>query len=172
MDANELLTQITIPEPCSMDWETMRGDERTRHCEACGKHVHDLTKMKPAEAAALLEGTAANKGLCGRVYERPDGTLVITGAPASLPATASPFQFRIRTIMAVIAGVAALLGIARLFPPKEDPPKTQVMAPPKGMQRMVMGLIERSVPPPSVSSGTSSCAQPQQQHTTLTPDLF
>ena len=55
MDANEMLSQLIIPDPCSMDWDQMSGDNRSRHCESCGNLVHDLTKLQPTEAAALLQ---------------------------------------------------------------------------------------------------------------------
>ena len=51
------LEQVHIPEPCSADWSTMAGDERTRFCEACGKHVHDLSARSRVEAEAIVNAS-------------------------------------------------------------------------------------------------------------------
>ncbi len=113
MDDQLGLSDMIISEPCPMDWERMTGNDRARYCHVCGRHVYDLTAMRQADAEALLR---AHRGeLCGRAYQRPDGTLTLTASQAQ--AAKSPFQFTIRALMAVIAGVAATLGFARLFAP-------------------------------------------------------
>jgi hypothetical protein len=119
MDAGELLSQMTIPNPCSMDWDRMAGDERVRHCASCGKNVHDLTAMSADATAALLR--TKNDGLCVRACEGMDGTLSISaGPPAPAQNRTRRRQFQIRTLMAVIAGVAAGLGLGRLFSTPEE----------------------------------------------------
>ena len=45
MDADSLLEQFTISNPCPMSWDDMDGDSRTRFCTACAKHVHDLSAV-------------------------------------------------------------------------------------------------------------------------------
>ncbi len=126
MDADEILRQMTIPNPCSMDWANMRGDERTRHCDSCGKQVHNLTAMESSEAAALLG--ARDGEICGRVFQHADGTLSITSPQALPQAPPRRWQFQIRTLMAVIASFAAALGIARLLSVDELPIPTNAPA--------------------------------------------
>jgi hypothetical protein len=113
MDANKFLSRMTIPDPCSMDWDAMRGDERTRRCVSCRERVYDLTAMTSDEAAAVLHKQDGQ--VCARVFERADGMLVIADCQASPQPASRPWQFRIRTLMGVVAGVAATLGIGRFF---------------------------------------------------------
>jgi hypothetical protein len=120
MDDDELLNQLGIAEPCPMDWDRMPGDDRMRYCDSCGKHVYNLSAMTSAEAYALFRSQGAD--LCGRMCRSADGFLVTLDyplAPAPVPAP-TPWQFTIRSLMAVIAGVAALLGFTRLLVSSED----------------------------------------------------
>src|SRR5262249_3867221 len=121
MDANELLSQITIPTPCRMDWNRMHGDERTRRCAACDKHVYDFTAMTSDEALALIR--AQDGEVCGRLFRRPDGRLVKADCPP-LPSPSlspQPWQFNLRTVMALIAGIAAALGFTKMLASVEPP---------------------------------------------------
>jgi hypothetical protein len=158
MNDHELLHQIRIFEPCPMSWAAMQGNDRIRHCDACGKNVHDFTRMTTSEAANLLQ--AHDNEICGRVYERPDGTLVIGDCPPAPRVAPTPFQFSIRSMMVVIAGVAATLGFARLFAVSEEPPPVQ---PTPTVRPMVLGAL-KCVPPsqPAVSQPVSgpTCSQP------------
>jgi hypothetical protein len=140
MDADEVLSRMTIPNPCSMDWERMRGDERWRHCESCGKEVYDLTAMKSSEAGSVLDDAGGGE-ICGRVLERADGTLVVSDCQSVPAAPLGPWQFRIRALMGVVAGVATSLGIARALTPPEPPPRPKPPAPVRGI---VMGLLTRA----------------------------
>jgi hypothetical protein len=157
VDASHFLTQMAIPNPCPMDWNAMAGDDRVRHCSACRKNVHDLTAMSSDAAASLIQSEPA--GLCVRVWKSADGTLSVSGCPAPSAVSAPPpleprpWQFRIRTLMAIIAGAAAGLGLSRLFssPEQELVPKSAFRAPSEHIaprqselsdgQRMIMGLL-------------------------------
>ncbi len=123
-----------------MDWEAMTGDDRARYCAACGKHVHNLTGMSKSDADALVRAHAGE--LCGRAFERPDGSLTIEESDLRVPPKRA-FQFTIRSLMAIIAGVAATLGVARLFPPRPEPTPPPPRIP---LNQMVMGkMIPRQV---------------------------
>jgi hypothetical protein len=114
MNTDELLRQISIPTPCPMDWDLMRGDDRARFCTSCNKHVYNLSAMTSGELVDLIR--AQNGEFCGQLHQRPDGSLV-TGAcpqPRSQP-TRRPFQFHLRFIMAAIAAFAAALGLTKFF---------------------------------------------------------
>jgi hypothetical protein len=138
MDADSLLKDYAIPDPCPMNWDAMDGDNRSRYCTACGKHVHDLTAVTPEVAAGLI--TSQGGHLCARLYQRDDGTLTTRPPqPAGQP-RAPPLQFTIRAIMAVIAGVAATLGIARLFADRTPPPPPAQPPAPLGT-RMLGGAV-------------------------------
>ncbi len=156
MDANEILRQMTIPNPCSVDWGQMRGDNRRRHCESCGKHVYDLTAMNPSEAAALLNSRQPE--ICGVAYKKPNGTLFLFDSePAPEPAPAR-WQFRIRSLMGIIAGVAAALGVARAVTVSDPPVPAQPKKPTAANVSRVIGALRRydgPVKPPDTPAGCS-----------------
>lgn len=113
MDSDNRLAPFTIPTPCPIDWDRMTGDDRVRYCKACGKDVYNLTVMTSDEVGALLATIDEGGGdLCGRVYRRPDGTLVDSECPPARPA-ARGWQFTLKSLMVLIAGVAAMLGFTR-----------------------------------------------------------
>src|SRR5262249_22114801 len=72
------LQSLTIAVPCSIDWDSMPGDERTRFCSRCKQRVHHLSAMSESEAEALLQLNQAGTRVCVRFYRRPDGTVVTT----------------------------------------------------------------------------------------------
>jgi hypothetical protein len=123
MDADDFVATLKIPTPCPMDWDLMRGDDRVRFCRRCGKDVYNLTAMSPDEVVSLLDGVRERgEKRCVRLYQRPDGTLTASPCQPALQA-AGVWQFTIRAIMAVIAGLATLLGLARWFSAEHQPPK-------------------------------------------------
>jgi hypothetical protein len=92
------LDVITVQSPCPADWAAMRGDEKKRFCEHCGKFVHNLAAMPVDEAQALICRSAGR--LCVR-FEVP-------AAPAAVPLTyrAAPVTSRRRAL----ATIASLIG--------------------------------------------------------------
>ena len=115
MNPDEILSRVTIPNPCSMDRDRMPGDERTRFCDSCGKHVHDVTAMNPGQAAALLEPDPGRGEICGRIFEGPDRDSLSPGSELQPNPLPKPWQFRIRTLMGLVAGLALVLGSARAW---------------------------------------------------------
>ncbi|HEY9178508.1 MAG TPA: hypothetical protein VIN07_12490 [Flavipsychrobacter sp.] len=57
--------QISIPKPCSEDWDKMTQQEQGRFCDSCQKCVVDLTNFSDGE---LYQYLLENKGTkaCGR----------------------------------------------------------------------------------------------------------
>jgi hypothetical protein len=56
--------KITIPNPCSEDWQTMTATEKGRFCAVCQKCVVDFTTMTDAEIIRYLDGQKGKT--CGR----------------------------------------------------------------------------------------------------------
>lgn len=60
---------ITIPEPCSEDWEKMHVvDDEHRHCDTCARTLTDFTKMSDDELVLFFKYN--NKKLCGRFLKQ------------------------------------------------------------------------------------------------------
>lgn len=79
-----MLNNIRVAAPCSADWEQMRGDDRVRHCDACNLNVYNLSAFTEAEIRALI---ANHEGrVCGRLYQRADGTILTQNCPVGVRA--------------------------------------------------------------------------------------
>ncbi len=159
MEADELLGQFTIPTPCPMDWDRMPGDDRRRYCSACGKHVYNLSAMRPEERDSLTaKALSGDDELCGRLDPRPDGKLFASDDPPAHPVVATAAQYTIRSLMMVIAACATIMGMTKMFlgspeNPNPNPPTTRFP-----LQLMGKMVPRRSVTPPA--SGAPSCTTP------------
>lgn len=70
------LDTLHIAEPCSEDWQAMRGDERARFCARCDLHVENLVELRRAEAEALLSRRAPDRRVCVRITRDADRNVV------------------------------------------------------------------------------------------------
>lgn len=94
-----ILTRVRIASPCTADWNKMTGDDRVRHCAQCNLDVFNLSEMTAGQAEALILAHTGRR-LCGRIYQRADGTILTRDCPVGLA--------RIRRgLIRVAAGVAA-----------------------------------------------------------------
>jgi hypothetical protein len=73
------LDDVRVASPCSVDWDSMYGDERKRFCKECKLNVYNLSGMTHDEAQRLV--TNAEGRLCIRFYKRPDGTIITQDCP-------------------------------------------------------------------------------------------
>ena len=74
--------QLRIASPCEESWESMKGDERSRHCARCKLNVFNVKDLTEVELRALFVKTEGK--LCGRVYQRKDGTVLTRDCPTGL----------------------------------------------------------------------------------------
>ena len=73
------LNNLRIASPCSMDWNSMAGDERKRFCGDCKLNVYNLSSMTKYDAEHLLRLSEGR--LCVRYFQRPDGTILTQDCP-------------------------------------------------------------------------------------------
>ena len=79
-----MINNIRVASPCPAKWEQMQGDDRVRHCDACNLNVYNLAAFTENEIRDLV---ANRKGrLCGRIYQRRDGTVLTQNCPVGLRA--------------------------------------------------------------------------------------
>jgi hypothetical protein len=81
----------------------MSGDEPTRFCSRCQKHVHDLASLEAREIEALIEATQGR--FCARITRDRFGRMV-TREPEVLPFHV-PITFPARRSSPAVAAVAA-----------------------------------------------------------------
>lgn len=61
------MKNISIPNPCSENWEMMSLQEKGRFCEVCSKCVIDFTQKQPEEINQIFIENK-NTNICGRFY--------------------------------------------------------------------------------------------------------
>lgn len=74
--------QLRIASPCEEKWESMQGDERVRNCARCALNVFNVKEMTEPEVRALFLKTEGR--VCGRVFQRKDGTVLMKDCPTGL----------------------------------------------------------------------------------------
>ena len=100
------LSRLVIRSPCTMDWDSMEGNDRVRFCSKCNKHVFELASLTEQEAINLIEDKGEQ--LCGRIFRRSDGTIVTAECPPDPAKRSRPYQFTITTLICLITSSAAL----------------------------------------------------------------
>ncbi|MBK9029802.1 MAG: hypothetical protein IPL61_00415 [Myxococcales bacterium] len=104
-----LLDRVTVATPCAEPWAAMVGDARVRHCRVCDQQVFNTLAMTTAEVEALLARVVEGGRACGRLYRRPDGS-VITADCVDARGVRRALARRLAGVgAAVAAGVAGLV---------------------------------------------------------------
>ena len=167
----DVLERIDVASPCSVDWDTMQGDDRVRFCSQCKLHVYNLSAVSREEAVELI--IAKEGGLCGRFFRRADGTVITTDCPIGMRALVSRAGARIGRIAAAAAcmlGSALALGAARVpgaprlrsvepfrsvcewLQPPAPTPVIRVITPARGLYRL-QGAVHINRAPDQVQKG-------------------
>ncbi len=113
--------------------------------------------MKPSVAAALLNSRQPE--ICGVVYKKPNGTLFLFDSERAPEPAHARWQFRIRSLMGIIAGVAAALGVARAVTVSDSPAPAQPKKPTPATVVRVMGALRRYDGPVRPPDGPANCSQ-------------
>ena len=100
------LEKVSIASPCPKKWEEMVGDERTRFCSHCQLNVYNFSAMTQAEAEAFL--IKAEGRVCGRFYQRADGTMLTQDCPVGLRAIKQRVSKWTATAFSTIFGLLAI----------------------------------------------------------------
>ena len=109
---------LRIDSPCSADWSTMTRDGQKRFCDACKKHVHDLSSMRPAEARAVLDAPRA-RDLCVRYLYDDEGNILFRPSYDLVPPT---MLARVRRFVTAAGVVVAPLTLNACMGAAEAPP--------------------------------------------------
>lgn len=102
-DTQPLLDNLVIASPCSIPWESMTGDNRTRCCGGCSRTVFNVSDMTKGEAESFLAENGTTE--CMTFYRRFDGTILTDDCPVGLRA----LRDRCKMVLNMVAGVAAFL---------------------------------------------------------------
>ncbi len=97
--------QLRIASPCEESWESMQGDGRSRFCARCKLNVFNVKDLSELELRALFVKTEGK--LCGRVYQRKDGTVLTKDCPTGL---AKVRRKALAGMMLAVSLVVAVIG--------------------------------------------------------------
>jgi hypothetical protein len=99
-----------------MPWDGMRGDQRTRFCEKCQLHVHNLSSMTSDEAEALV-GERSDR-ICVAYAPSSDGS------PLTLnyEKRKRRFTWRVTLAIGLLGATATTCAQALFFRTKPVPP--------------------------------------------------
>jgi hypothetical protein len=109
-----LVDSVRITTPCTVAWESMSGDERTRHCLSCDLKVYNFAAMARDEVNDLL--ARAEGRVCGRMGRRADGTIVTKKRNASVRTARRRLRLSARAIAAMLTLAALVSGCATHVP--------------------------------------------------------
>lgn len=79
MSKKSLIDSVEVKNPCSEDWNGMRGTDKVRFCSHCSKHVNNLSEMTRKEAMRLVRRSDGN--LCIRYLQDPVSRRPLFAAP-------------------------------------------------------------------------------------------
>ena len=97
---------LVVSSPCTVSWDSMRGDDVRRYCGQCRLHVYDLSQMTRRQIRRLLVETDGN--VCKRIWRRPDGRVITKDCRRVVRA----MRRRLHAIGAAAAALLALVGLA------------------------------------------------------------
>lgn len=106
-----LLDGLTIASPCTVSWDSMKGDARVRSCDQCRLNVYNISEMSKTEAEGLIREKEGR--LCVRFYRRADGTILTNDCPVGLRAARLKLARFAASTLALIAVIAAGVGLRR-----------------------------------------------------------
>lgn len=97
------LNKLQVAKPCHVGWETMSGDERSRHCSQCQLNVYNIAGLTAPEAQHLIETREGR--VCIRLVRRTDGTVLTKDCPVGIR------KYRACAARYAGAALATILGV-------------------------------------------------------------
>jgi hypothetical protein len=131
MTPKHFLNNVTIPSPCSADWNSMIGNDQVRFCEHCNLDVHNLSLMTRNQAQRLV--ARANGRLCVRYHYDS------AGQPLTLPVRQKLHRQKLHRIARRVSQVAAgaftaTLSITSAVAQQSENPQSASLNPPNATQ--------------------------------------
>jgi hypothetical protein len=160
------LELVQIASPCTADWDAMQGDDRSRYCGQCQKHVYNLSAMSRPEAEKLVFEREGR--LCVRFFRRHDGTVLTADCPVGLRGVRRRIARSLAAacgLFVAILGSTALGSFASRWLPRPAGPPSQAFSewlmptinPPPLMGAVEMGGCPA---PPLITPPTPASAAP------------
>ncbi|MBA3993807.1 MAG: hypothetical protein C0469_09795 [Cyanobacteria bacterium DS2.3.42] len=104
-----ILQNVCIAIPCSVDWNTMKGNDEVRLCGGCDKNVYNISAMSKKRAEEVLSGPTLP---CLQLSRRDDGTLVTDECPKILRPIRSSWAKLVGSFLSLLAAMSPQLASA------------------------------------------------------------
>lgn len=88
---------LIIRQSCSMDWNTMSGDDKRRFCDQCGCHVHNLSALTATEQKQFTEKNGEKECISYVRYE--DETIAALSWGDRIAALFKPLRWALASIL-------------------------------------------------------------------------
>ncbi len=142
------LDAIEVASPCSMSWDSMTGDDRSRHCSQCNLNVYNLSDMPRSDAETFVR--AREGSACVRFYRRADGTVITRDCPVGIRAlrwklVRAGTAIATLLLMLLLAPVAVATGWTKKGRQRAFNPLYQIHS--WTVPEIVMGLVCAPAPP-------------------------
>lgn len=174
------LNQLKVASPCTVSWDSMKGDDQVRFCGDCNFNVYNISEMSLDEVTHLLEKKEGRT--CVRFFRRFDGTVITDDCPTGLRAARRRLMKVTMALSAAFTAAAFWAGpsagralrdsrlgkveivrrVADWLDPREGCSSSALMGAVPAMGRPAMGSYEikgemmaptRPSPPPEVKMG-------------------
>jgi hypothetical protein len=99
------LDRIDVRKPCSVAWDSMSGDDRTRFCRECNKQVYDFSRMTRGEIENLIARESGQ--FCARFSRRTDGTIETADSLTGSVASRRRVPLRVSTALSAVLSLCA-----------------------------------------------------------------
>lgn len=66
---------IQIPNPCSKNWNDLKGNDRAKHCSLCNKHVYNLEQLSENQVLKLVKREGK---VCGKMVVKNQSVSSVT----------------------------------------------------------------------------------------------
>ncbi len=124
-------SELPIASPCAANWDTMTPRGRALFCDECKTLVHDLSKMRRAEAAEFMKANVGEQLCIKYSFDvMGHGQFADAAATAVIPAN------MLRPSVRALAAATALLGANALY--QHSTPAAQ----PLTLEQPVPALVE------------------------------
>jgi carboxypeptidase family protein/ankyrin repeat protein len=132
MAPKHFLNNLTIPSPCTEDWNSMTGNDEVRFCKHCNLDVHNLSQMTRSQAQRLVG--RSNGRLCVRYHQDP------TGRPLMLPVRQRLHRIGRRASRLAAGAFTATLSVTSAVAQNSPSCKSGLLNPPATQASVRWGL--------------------------------
>ncbi len=101
------VNNLSVASPCPKAWADMVGDDHVRFCDQCSLNVYNLAELTGKETQSLIFSSGGR--ICGRLFRRSDGTVLIKDCPVGLRALRKRISRRTAAIFATLLGLSSTI---------------------------------------------------------------